>query len=376
MTQGAKLLYFVTEDWYFCSHRLALAQAAQQAGYQVTVLTRVNRHGDIIRSQGFNLIPLDIDRGGVNPIRELITLVKVWKIYTQIKPDIVHHVALKPVLYGGLAVLFTRDIKSVNLIAGLGAIFSSDKLKARLLKSLVKFFLRTLFKSSASRVIVQNADDRDLLINQLGINANNVVLIKGSGVDTQKYYVVPEPAGKVRIALVSRLLWDKGIGEFVAAVRLLKQRELDFSAILVGEPDEQNLGSVNRTQLQEWHDSGLINWLGYQENIAEFWHQTHIAVLPTYYREGLPKCLLEAAACGRPIVATEISGCKEIVKNGVNGFLVPARDSTELADALEKLIVNAELRRKFGQAGRKMVEQEFSDEIIIAETLQVYWELM
>ncbi|MGZ4959598.1 MAG: glycosyltransferase family 4 protein [Methylomonas sp.] len=375
MTQDIRLLYFITEDWYFCSHRLALARAAQQSGYQVTVLTRVNRHGDIIRSQGFNLIPLDIERGGTNPVRELRTVYKVWQIYAQVKPDIVHHVALKPVLYGSLASLFISNIKSVNLIAGLGAIFSSQKLKVKLLKSLVKFSLKSLFQSSASRVIVQNIEDRDLLNQQFGINASRVVLIKGSGVDTQKYYPVPEPAGKVRVALVSRLLWDKGIGEFVAAVRILKQRKLEFSAILAGEPDNHNLASVSRSQLQEWHDDGLISWLGYQDNIAEFWHDTHIAVLPSY-REGLPKSLLEAAACGRPIVTTDTSGCKEIVQNGVNGFLVPVRDANGLADALEKLILNTELRQKMGQAGREMVKHMFSDEIIIAETLKVYRELL
>lgn len=375
MTKGARLLYFVTEDWYFCSHRLALAHAARQMGYQVTVLTRVNQHGDIIRSQGFNLIPLEIDRGGLNPVRELKTLYKVWQTYTQVRPDIVHHVALKPILYGGLAALFIRDIKSVNLIAGLGAIFSSDRLKARLLKPMVKFFLQTLFRSSTNRVIVQNAEDRDLLINQLRIDADNVALIRGSGVDTQKFYPVPEPAGRVGIGLVSRLLWDKGVGEFVAAVKLLKDRGLDFTAILVGEPDDQNLASVHRTQLQEWHDDGLINWLGYQENIADFWANTHIAVLPSY-REGLPKSLLEAASCGRPIVTTDTSGCKEIVQNGVNGFLVPVRDVGKLANAMEKLILSAALRQKMGQAGRKMVEQDLSDEIIIAETLQVYRKLM
>ncbi|MGH8499527.1 MAG: glycosyltransferase family 4 protein, partial [Methylococcales bacterium] len=227
------------------------------------------------------------------------------------------------------------------------------------------------FKSSKNRVIVQNTEDRNLLITQLGINENNVVLIKGSGVDTRKFYPKPEPNGKVTMALVSRMLWDKGIGEFVAAIKLLKKRGFDFSAALVGEPDDENLASVSRVQLQGWHDAGLINWLGYREDIAEFWHNAHIAVLPSY-REGLPKSLLEAAACGRSIVTTDTSGCKEIVQNGVNGFLVPVGDAAGLADALEKLILNAELRQTMGQAGRKMVEQDFSDEKVIAETLRVY----
>ncbi|MGH8500159.1 MAG: glycosyltransferase, partial [Methylococcales bacterium] len=170
-------MYFVTEDWYFCSHRLSLACAARQSGYQVSVLTRVNRHGDLIRSHGLDLIPLNIKRGGLNPFRELKTLYKVWRIYTRIRPAIVHHVALKPVIYGGLAALFLRDIHSIHLIAGLGAIFSSDRFRAKLLKKPVELLLKVLFKSPTSRVIVQNTEDRNLMIDRMGIPANRVALI-------------------------------------------------------------------------------------------------------------------------------------------------------------------------------------------------------
>jgi len=375
MDKKSKVLYFITEDWYFCSHRLALAKAAQSEGYEVAVLTRVNHHGDVIKNYGFNLIPINIDRGGINPIQELRTLFQVWRAYRAFRPDIVHHIALKPVLYGGLVLLVFSKIKSVNLLAGLGAIYSSDKLKARILRPFVGFLLRFLLSFSGSKVVVQNSEDRDVLVRHVGVPERNIVLIKGSGVDTRRYYPVPESGGKARLALVARLLWDKGIGEFIQAVKLLKQRGLSFEALLVGEPDVKNMASVTREQLQDWHDSGVVSWLGFREDVAEIWHQTHIAVLPSY-REGLPKSLLEAAACGRPIVTTDTSGCKEIVQDGVNGFLVPVRDSIALADALGKLIVNPELRQSMGQAGRKLVEQQFSDEIIIAKTLKVYRDLV
>ncbi len=374
MNLKPKLLYFVTEDWYFCSHRLNLAIAAQRQGFEVTVLTRVNEHADFIRQQGFNLIPLDVERGGLNPLREAKTLIRVMQIYSRERPALVHHVALKPVLYGGLAALFVNGIRSVNLIAGLGAIFSSDRKKAKFLKPLVRKLLRILFRTSDNLIIVQNSEDKSLLINELRICEAKVKLIKGSGVDTQKFFLMPEPAGRTTIALVSRMLWDKGIGEYIAAIQILKRKGLDFSALLVGEPDDENIASVGRDQLVKWHDAGIVEWLGYQSDIPSLWKNVHVAVLPSY-REGLPKSLLEAAACGRPIVTTDTSGCREIVQEGLNGLLVPVGDELALANALEELIINSELRRKMGTEGRRMVEQEFSDQEIIAQTLAVYREL-
>jgi len=366
-----KLLFFVTEDWYFCSHRIDLARAAKNAGYQVNVLTRINKHGDIIRAEGFDLIPLNIDRDGVNPLTELKTLIKIREIYKNINPDIVHHIALKPVIYGGLITLFNSKTKVVNLVAGFGSIFSSKKLKARILKPIVLFLLKRIFSRVGSCVVVQNTEDKNILINELGVDKNLVVLIKGSGVDIQKYRQTKEPYGIVKIALVSRLLWDKGIKEFVEAVKILKKRGAKFSALLVGEPDDNNMAAVSRENLQEWQELGLVECLGYVEDISSFWKNTHIAVLPSY-REGLPKSLLEAAACGRPIVTTDTSGCKEVVIDDNNGFLVPIMDSQSLADALDKLINNADLRHKMGENGRERVTHEFSDEKIIFETLQVY----
>lgn len=375
MTQRQKLLFFVTEDWYFCSHRMTLATVAQQKGYQVFVVTRVNKDADKITSAGFTLIPLEIDRGGLNLFREIKTLFKLRNIIRQVAPDIIHNIALKPVLYGGIVTFFS-SIKSVNLIAGLGAIFASKNIKARVLKPIVKLILQGLFSKSSCRIIVQNSVDKKVLIEQLAINNKKVVLIKGSGIDIKQFSPSAEPEGKISIALVSRLLWDKGIREFVSAVKYLKQEKgLDFSAHLIGAPDSENLASVNQQQLDEWHQSGMVNCLGHTENIAEVWRNNHIAVLPSY-REGLPKSLLEAAACGRPIVTTDTAGCNEIVKQGVNGLLVPIRNDQALAEAIEKLIVDKALRTKMGLKGREMVENEFSDQMIIEQTLQVYRELL
>lgn len=375
MNNKPKILYFVTEDWYFCSHRLTLAKAAQQAGFDVSVLTRVNQHADLILKEGMQLIPLDVRRGGINLLYELWTLWQISRIYREIKPTIVHHVALKPVLYGSIVALAMPSLKVVNLLAGLGAVFSSDKLKARVLRPLVKALLGRLLRRPNTCSIAQNNEDFAVLLNQLQIPAMALKLIKGSGVDTENFSVLPAPHEPITLALVSRLLWDKGVGEYVAAVKYLKQKGYHFDAILVGKPDPENMASVSSEQLQAWHQDGLIRCLGHIENIAEFWRSAHIAVLPSY-REGLPKSLLEAAACGRPIVTTDTSGCKEVVDDGINGFLVPVRDIQALAEAVEKLILDGQLRQKMGAAGRRKVEQEFSDAIVLKQTLEIYQELL
>jgi len=370
-----RLLYFVTEDWYFCSHRLVLARAAQQAGFEVFVLTRVHQHGEVIREAGMTVIPLNVVRGGINPFREILTLLKVAKIYWKIKPDLVHHVALKPVLYGGIVTLFMPGIKVVNLLAGLGTIFSSRHWKSRLLKPIVAQLFRVLLKRSGACNIVQNKEDYDVLQKRLNVPPASIRLIKGSGVDIEKFHPTDEVGETVSVALVSRLLWDKGIGEYVSAVKLLKQQGLIFNAYLVGKPDPENLASLAYEQLHLWNNEGYVHCLGHIDDIAEFWHCTHIAVLPSY-REGLPKSLLEAAACGRPIVTTDSAGCNEIVKDGVNGILVPVRDVDALAKALEKLILDKQLRIKMGLAGREIVVREFSNDVVLEQTIDVYRKLI
>lgn len=375
MNTKPRLLYFVTEDWYFCSHRLHLAKAAQSSGFDVSVLTRVDQHADIIKSAGIKLIPLNIHRGGINPWHELQTLFQIGRVYWRLKPDLVHHVALKPVLYGNLVALMMPSIKVVNLLAGLGAIFSSDQLKAKLLKPLIKAILRLILHRRNSYTISQNQEDFAMLSEQLRIPITSLKLIKGSGVDIDKYYPVTEPCPPVTIALVSRLLWDKGVGEYISAIKLLKLKGLNFQALLVGDPDKENMASISAEQLNSWNQEGFVSWLGYVENIAEFWQNNHISVLPSY-REGLPKSLLEAAACGRPIVTTNTSGCREVVEDGINGFLVPVRDVQALANAIEKLLQDKNLRTTMGQASRQKVEREFAENIVFKQTISLYQELL
>ncbi|MDT4330097.1 glycosyltransferase family 4 protein [Methylomonas sp. MED-D] len=367
-----KLLYFVTEDWYFCSHRMALAKAARAAGFDISVMTRVTRHGDAIRAAGFELIDLPVDRGGTNPWIELNTLMQVWRAYRHLKPDLVHQVALKPVLYGGIVSLLMPELKTVNLLAGLGTIFSSSHQRAKWLRKVVQPLFSLLFRRPNSQTIVQNRADYALLRDQLRVPESALHLIKGSGVDTDEFRAIPEPPGRVTIALVSRLLWDKGIGEYVAAVGLLKRKGLEFDALLVGSPDHENLAPISQAQLTAWNRQGDVRCVGHVDDVAHFWRDAHIAVLPSFYGEGIPKSLIEAAASGRAIVTTDTPGCDEIVADGENGYLVPVKDVPALATALEKLLTNPALRQAMGLAGRRKVEQEFSDAIVLAQTLAVY----
>jgi glycosyltransferase involved in cell wall biosynthesis len=373
-TQHPKLLFFVTEDWYFCSHRLPLAVAARKAGYDVTVVTRVDRHGDPIRSHGLKLIPIQLSRHSVNPLRDLALITRLYRIYRRVRPDIVHHVAMKPVLYGALAARLAGVSGVVNAMVGMGFIFSSQRLKARLLRPFVRVAFRVLLGGPGSRVIVQNPDDAQLLIRAARLNPDHVHLIRGSGVDLETFRSQPEPPGKPVIMLPSRLLWDKGVGEFAAAAKRLRTEGIDARFVLVGEPDPSNPAAVPEKQISEWVRDDIVEWWGHSQDMPTTLAQSHIVCLPSY-REGLPKVLLEAAACGRPIVTTDAPGCREIVTDGENGLLVPVKAVSRLAEALKRLILDPALRRTFGTHCREVAATEFGIDGVTRNTLAVYQQL-
>lgn len=365
-----KLLFFITEDWYFCSHRLSLAVAAQNAGFDVTVVTRVNNHGEEIRARGLRLIPLEISRRSMNPVQEFRTLVKLLCIYKEIKPDIVHHVAIKPVVYGSLAAYLSGSRIVINALAGMGWLFSSTSRVAQKSRVLAQIVFRALLRRGF--VIVQNSDDADLM-HRLGVR--NIHVVKGSGVDTNLFRITPELFGKPLIVLPSRMLWDKGVGEFVEAAKKLKAEGTEARFALVGAPDLENPASVKESQLLDWHQRGDVEWWGRMEDMPSVYAQSHVVCLPSY-REGLPKSLIEAMACGRAVVATEAPGCREVIRNGENGLLIPVRDAEKLASALRQLISNPELRRYMGKRGREIAVAEFSIDRVISETLAIYRDVL
>lgn len=369
-----KLLFLVTEDWYFCSHRLPPARAAQAAGYEVVVATRVANRGAEITAEGFRLVPIGLRRRSRNPFREIAAIAEIVQLYWRERPDIVHHVALKPVLYGSLAALLVRRPAVVNALAGMGFLFTSSSRLATLLRTVVSRVFRVLLNAGRNVLILQNPDDVTMLVSGGLVTASRVRLIRGSGVDIERFRPTPEPAGSPVVMLASRMLWDKGVGEFVSAAGALRARGIAARFVLVGDGDADNPASIPDAQLKAWHDSGVVQCWGRCDNMPAALAEAHIVCLPSY-REGLPKVLLEAAACARPLVATDAPGCREIVRDGENGLLVPLRDAASLADAIERLVGDRALRLRMGEKGRQMVESEFSEEKVAQQTLAVYREM-
>lgn len=368
-----RLVYLVTEDWYFISHRLPMARAAQRAGYEVHVITRVNRHGAAIEAEGFQLHPVDWNRGSANPL-DLFSIVRdVRRIYRRVAPQIAHHIALQPSVIGSVAALGLPIIR-LNALAGLGFVFTSNTLKARLARVVLTILLRGLLRRPYAAVLVQNPDDRSA-VERLGVPAARITVIPGSGVDADVLGSLPEPEGPLTIAFVGRLLDDKGVRPLVAAHALLRQGGIPVRLLLAGDPDPANPGSIPESEIAAWARDPSIVRLGYVADVAGVWTAAHIAVLPSR-REGLPKSLLEAAACGRPIVATDVPGCREIARNGINALLVPPDDPKALALAIAQLGGDRDLRRRFGAAGRRLVEDEYSSARIGQEIVALYDRLL
>jgi glycosyltransferase involved in cell wall biosynthesis len=370
-----KILYFVTEDWFFCSHFIDRAVAAKQAGYEVGVITRVRAHGDVIRSAGLRLIPLDLRRRGKNPLRELAVIRRLVRIYRTERPQLVHHFALKPIVYGTIAARLAGVRMIVNAPVGMGYAFSSRELKARLIRPLVILSYRWLMNPPRSRVVLENPDDERLLIKLRIVNAKHTSVIRGAGVDLQRFAVSSEPIGGVLVVLAARMLWDKGVGEFVEAARMLRAAGISARFVLVGDADPANPAAIPESQLRTWQATGIVEWWGHRDDMPRVLSQANIVCLPSY-REGLPKVLIEAAACGRALVAADVPGCREIVRNGENGLLVPARDAQALAEALKQLILGASERQRMGQRSREIVAAEFSIEKVTHETLALYQSML
>lgn len=370
---GKKILFLVSEDWYFLSHRLPVARAARDAGAEVVVATRLRERGADIKAEGFRLVPVELARSGRNPLHDLGTLVELVRLYRRERPDVVHHVALKPALYGSIAAWWTGLPATVNAFAGMGFVFISDGLFARLLRPVIAGLFRFLLNRPASRVIVQNPDDRALFTGRIGVAPQRITIIRGSGVDIDHFRPQPaEPPGPPVAICVSRMLWDKGIGELVDAARLLQARGVDIRIRLVG-PGDDNPAAIPQATLDAWAAEGIVEVAGPSRDIAGEYARAHIAVLPSY-REGLPKSLLEAAAAGLPMVATDVPGCREVCRDGETGLLVPLRSVAELADALEQLATDPALRARLGRAARRAAETEFAEAIVVAQTLALYRE--
>ncbi|HZT89323.1 MAG TPA: glycosyltransferase family 4 protein [Stellaceae bacterium] len=377
-SRRGKLLFLVTEDWYFCSHRLPLARAARDAGFEVAVATRVRRHGERIREEGFALHPIAWRRRGDGPLAAARAVAAIAALYRAERPDIVHHVALKPVLFGALAarLAFRAAERPAQIAAvmGLGSGFAGTGLVGRLRQAALRIAIRLAAgrRRAANRVIVQNREDRDALA-RFGVPPAWIALIRGSGVDITRFQPMSDPAvGEIEVALVARMLRAKGVLDAVEAVRRLRNAGEAVALLLVGPTDPDNPDTLTSEELAALAAQPGVEWLGRVEDVAAVWRRAAIAVLPTTYGEGVPLALLEAAACARPIVASDMPGCREVVRHGETGLLVPPRDTAALAAAIAALARDPARRREMGLAGRDLVEREFAEEVVTRQTLALY----
>jgi glycosyltransferase involved in cell wall biosynthesis len=369
-----RLLFLVTEDWYFASHRLPVARAALAAGWKVAVACRVDRHRAAIEKEGVRVLPLSLSRRSVNPLREAAALREIAALYRKERPDVVHHVALKPVLYGSIAARLAGVRGVVNAFPGLGHAFGGGGHPGRrALRALVSRSLRVALRGSRSKVIVQNRDDGDTLVRARVAPREELVLIRGSGVDLERFSPRPEPEGEPLVVLPSRLIWEKGVGEFVEAARRLRKRAR-FALVVV--PDPENPASVPPARLKDWEREGAVELWGRREDMPAVLAQSWVVCLPSYYGEGVPKSLIEAAACGRPIVSTDMPGCRDVVREGENGLLVPPRRARPRRAAVDRLLRDPDLRLRMGASGRRLAEREFSEAKVAAATLDVYRDVL
>jgi glycosyltransferase involved in cell wall biosynthesis len=366
-----RILFLTTEDWYFLSHRLALARACRERGWEVLVATRTNTQRAEIENEGFRVIDIQMRRRGRKVISELRSVLDLIRIFREERPDIVHNVGLKPAIYGSLAGLVTRTAPVVNTLAGMGYVFSSGHLAIRVARFAIKLMLKPCLSARKHWLIVQNSADAEVLTGSRLASKDRTVIIPGSGVDIDRFSPAPEPEGPIVAAIVSRMLKDKGIREVVLAARELKRRNAGLEILLVGEPDMENPSSLSEAELRQWDTEGCIRWLGHQTDIAAIWARAHIALLPSY-REGMPMSLLEAAACGRPIITADVPGCNELVIDGETGLLVVSNDWLGLADALERLALSSSLRAKLGAAAREKICGEYAQENIVDNTHLLY----
>ncbi len=365
-----KILLFANTDWYLYNFRLALAQALQRRGDEVVLVSPEGAYAERLQQAGFRWVCFPLAQRGLNPLVEFLTILRLVRLYRREKPDLLQHFTVKCVLYGSLAARLLGIRSVVNSLTGLGFVFTQGKGARRWLRGGIKAFYRLVLRRTW--VIFQNPDDRNMFLQSHLVTPGRAALIRGSGVDCSHFIPTPEPDGVPVVILPGRLLWDKGVGEFVAAARQLQADGLCARFALVGESDPQNPAAVPLVQLQAWEKTGVIEWWGWREDMAAVYAQAHIVCLPSFYREGVPKTLIEAAACGRPIVTCDVAGCREIVRSGENGLLVPARAIPALAAALKQLIQEPGLRHALGRRGRKIAEEEFSMELVISQTLQVY----
>lgn len=369
---GRRILYLVNDDRFFWSHRLPLAQAARDAGAEVAVAAPAGAHRARIEAAGFAFHPVPLQKVSIHPVRELRAAGHIARLYRELRPHLVHHVTLKPIVYGGRAAR-RLGIPAVHAVTGLGYVYTGEDAKRRLLRRVAEAGYRYALGHPRSRTVFQNPDDLALFVEKGLVRRERAEVIPGSGVDPERFRPAPEPPQPpITVLLAARMLWDKGVGDLVEAARLLRAREVPIRVVLAGNPDPLNPSAIPPAQLEAWQREGLAEWLGHQADMAGLLQACHVFCLPSRYREGIPLALLEAAACGRPIVTADAPGCREVVQHQDNGLLMPPGDPAALAGALERLAADAALRQTMGRRGRERVLARFTAAHVAEQTLRLY----
>lgn len=368
------LLIVGNDAKFFLSHRLPLAIAARESGYEVHIATPDGVGVDKVKSLGFYHHNLFLSRSGTNPFSELKAFASIFSLCWRLRPKVMHLVTIKPVLYGGIAARLSPVNGVLAAIPGLGFIFMARGARAGVLRFLIKGMYRLALGKRNLTAVFQNPDDQSTLVNIGAISIKKSVLIRGSGVDLSQYQYLVEDDGVPIVTFAARLLHDKGILEFIEAARILVARGVSARFHVVGDPDPGNPTSVTTSDLSSWAEDGVVECLGYRDDMAEILKRSHVVALPSY-REGLPKVLLEAAASGRAVVTTDVPGCRDAIEPGVTGLLVPVRNAPALADAIQSLLENTERRREMGKAGRSLAERAFAIEGVVSKHLDIYRKL-
>jgi glycosyltransferase involved in cell wall biosynthesis len=375
-----KVLLFANTEWYLFNFRQSLARALREAGHDVLLVSPPGPYGLKLRELGYRWEPAPMQRRSLNPLREYALVQWLRRLIALEKVDLVHAFTIKCAVYGSIAARLEHIPARVNAVAGMGYVFTSNDPLALVLRPVIRRLLRYALSGEGARLILQNPDDVDLFARAGLVRLDEVRVIPGSGVDCSRFTPVSGPRssgseGRFRIVLPARLLWDKGLTEYVAAARLLRQRGTAVDFLLAGEPDPGNPAAVPQRVIHRWVEEGLVQWLGHVADMPALFHSVDAVVLPSY-REGLPKGLIEAAACALPLVTTDVPGCREVVTDGLDGLLVPVKDAVALADAITRLKDDPALCRRLGAAARRKALAEFEEHSVVERTLGVYRELV
>ena len=374
-----KFVLYANTDWYLYNFRLSTAKQLLSEGHEVVMLSPPGEFGDRFSDHGLRWVQLRMDRSSLNPLREAVVLRDLTRVLREERPDLLHNFTVKCAIYGALAARAAGVPAVVNAVAGMGYVFASDRMLARTLRPMVKLLMRGTLGRGQSRLILQNPDDADAFVRARLVPEQHIRVIRSSGVNLERFVpIVPDPEPRpLRVLLAARLLWEKGIGEYIEAARMLKAQGRNIEFVIAGSPDPGNPRSVSREQAQRWVAEGLVDWRGHVDDMPSLMRSMDVIALPSYYREGVPKSLIEAAACGLAVITTNLPGCREVVsEHGVDGLHVEPRCAHSLAERIAQLDDDRALLRRLGDCARRKAMEHFDEQMVIRRTIEVYDELL